>query len=73
MYAFHIFLITIFLSLRMSLNLTCNVPKSLLFKINSVENPDCREFKICVIAGNGSCVVVIHNFSFSCKVMIGFA
>ena len=42
MYTFHVFLITIFSSLHMSLkkslNLTCNVPKSLLFKVNSIGN-----------------------------------
>ena len=43
MYTFHVFLITIFfsphMSLKKSLNLTCDVPKSLLFKVNSVGNP----------------------------------
>ena len=47
MYTFHIFLITIFfsphMSLKKSLNLNCNVPKSLLFKVNSVGNPAAKD------------------------------
>ena len=40
MYTFHVFLTTIFFSPHVSLNLSCDVPKSLLFKVNSVGNPE---------------------------------
>ena len=53
MYTFQVFLIKIFfslcMSLKKSLNLTCDVPKSLLFKVNSVGNP--TESNVCSAYG----------------------
>ena len=70
MYTFHVFLITVFffylcMSLKKSLNLTWDVPKSLLFKVNSVGNPENAIFSgRSAIAFMPDAAIMLFNFIF---------